>query len=226
VLTAVAADTNLPTEADNDADGKQRLEEKIMDAVAEYAEADDNVKAMLAQLKKAEYELAHFLTNAKEKGIRVHWTNPEYAALLNRTSPRGIWRYAGRRSPQVRAAIDEWKDRYPPRTGRDFFYLDTLPQDNPNIKVVFPAPEATTPKTFTHVLQDGDTTYAIDYTRFSLYTPDGKFLYPAGDHPWEFDPAKFPAFDHGPDRTYVGKIREYPTWFALGYMREVGMQGG
>jgi len=226
VLTAADADTRPAAEADRDAAGKQRLEDKIMEAVRAYAEADDHVEAMLAEMKQAENELAQFLKNAQEKGIRVKRTDPEYEALLGRASPRRIWRYAGRRSPKVRAAIDQWIERYPPRLGRDFFYIDTLPMDNPNIKVLFPDPKATTPETFTHVIKDGDTTYTIDYSRFSLYTHDCKFLYPAGDHPWELDPAKFPAFDHGPDRTYVGKIHEYPTWFAIGYVREDGTVRG
>jgi len=219
-------DTKHPWKANNDAAGKQRAEDKIMAAVAAYAEVDDNVKAMLGELKKAEDELARFLKNAEGNNIWTIRKDPKYVALLRRTSPRKIWKYAGRRSPEVRAAIEEWKDRYPPRHKRDFFYIDRLPPHEPNIKVVFPDAKATTPKSFTHTIKDGGTTWTIDYTRFSLYTPDCKFRYPAGDHPWERDPAKFPAFDRGPDRTYVGKVREHPTWFAIGYVREDGTVRG
>jgi len=205
---------------------KKACEDKIMEAVTAYAEVDENVKAMLAQLKQAEYELAEFLKHAREKGIRIQRTDPEYAALLGRTSPKRIWIYAGRRSPAVRAAIVDMQTQCPPRTERDFIYLDTIPLDDPAIEVVFPNADAETPETFTHVLRDGDTTYTIDYMRFSLYRPDCRFLHPTGDHPWERDPTKFSAFDHGPDRTYVGKIREYPTWFVLGYVREDGTVRG
>ncbi len=49
---------------------KKACEDKIMEAVTAYAEVDDNVKAMLAQLKQAESELAQFLKSAQEQGIR------------------------------------------------------------------------------------------------------------------------------------------------------------
>jgi len=124
--------------------------------------------------------------------------------------------------PEGKAVVLELVKKYPSDM-RGLLGLDVPP---PPVKIVFPKADATTPREFRHTVKNGEVEYTIDYARFSLYAPDAKLYYTAGNHPFEWDPAEYPEWDRGPDRTYIGRVKGKPHWIATGYVREDGTVRG
>ena len=197
------------TNVDSGPDSEQALRKKVDEAMDEYGYDTKELREYKATLDQALQEAAKYGAN---KNLREQI----------QTARRSILRTIAFRSPRVRTAVDELL-RHHPHLSKEFPSVEVPPTDG--VKVTFPDPNATTPGEFTHTVNTEHGSCTLHFTRFSLYTPDAKILYPVAGA-YDRDPANYKKMDIGPDRTYIGRVEGKPHWAAIAYMREDGSVRG
>jgi hypothetical protein len=89
---------------------------------------------------------------------------------------------------------------------------------------IFKAVADDTPETFDESISHAGQNYTIRYEKVNFYSPDCKFLLHRGDDAWSVD--SYVTYEHGPCRTYIGRINEDPAAVAIGYLRADGSVRG
>jgi len=188
--------------------GAEKLRERLFEVIEQ-----SNNPALITLLE--EYEKAKLLPVRKGSAGR-----PNKARKTKATAD--LFSNVFTLLPEGKAILFEFVEKYPSQV-KPLLGVEIPP---PAVEIAFPKTDATTPEQFTQTVKHGQHEYTIAFTRFSLYAPDARLFYTAGDHPFEWDPAKYPPWNRGPDRTYIGRVKGKPHWIATGYVREDGTVRG